>query len=184
MKTLIFNGSPRKNGDTSCLIEKLKERINGEIKTIDAFSSKIMPCDDCRYCWSNVGCCINDEMQDLYTYIKECDNIVIASPIYFGELTGCLLNLFSRLQTFYASKRFLKEQQILKKKLGAIVLCGGGDGESEKAQQTASMILKLMNSEVVKIVQSLDTDQTPSKNDEVALEGVEALAVTLNSQRN
>jgi hypothetical protein len=88
------------------------------------------------------------------------------------------------LQTFYASKRFLKEQQILKKKLGAIVLCGGGDGESEKAQQTASMILKLMNSEVVKIVQSLDTDQTPSKNDEVALEGVEALAVTLNSQRN
>jgi multimeric flavodoxin WrbA len=43
MKTLIFNGSPRKNGDTVFLINKLKESLNGEIKVIDTYLSPIKP---------------------------------------------------------------------------------------------------------------------------------------------
>lgn len=31
MKTLIFNGSPRINGDTVSLIEKITEKIAGDI---------------------------------------------------------------------------------------------------------------------------------------------------------
>ena len=27
-------------------------------------------------------------MQEIYKYIQECDNIMIASPLYFSELTG------------------------------------------------------------------------------------------------
>ena len=35
MKTLIINGSPRKNGDTTSLINILTEQLNGEYKIID-----------------------------------------------------------------------------------------------------------------------------------------------------
>jgi len=88
MKTLILNGSSRINGDTANLIDKLVSVLHGEYKIIDAYRCNVAACMDCRYCWENRGCAIQDEMQDIYKYIEECDNIVIASPIYFSELTG------------------------------------------------------------------------------------------------
>ena len=87
MKTLIINGSPRVNGDTNSLINIVKERIGGEYKIVDAYRCNISPCLDCRFCWKNSGCAIQDEMQEVYDYINDCDNILIASPIYFSELT-------------------------------------------------------------------------------------------------
>lgn len=88
MRTLIFNGSPRKNGGTSKLVKELKDHISGEVDVIDSYRTDISPCVDCRYCWTNDQCSINDEMQTVYRLIDEADNIIIASPIYFGELTG------------------------------------------------------------------------------------------------
>ena len=88
MKTLIINGSPRVNGDTNSLINIVKERIDGEYKIVDAYRCDISPCLDCRFCWKNSGCAIQDEMQEVYEYIGGCDNILIASPIYSLELTG------------------------------------------------------------------------------------------------
>ena len=111
MKTLIFNGSPRKNGDTESLIKKVTGEIKGEYKIVNAYTANISPCIDCRFCWDNSGCIIRDEMQEVYEYIQECDNIIIASPIYFSELTGKLLDLGSRLQTYFCARFFRKEIQ-------------------------------------------------------------------------
>lgn len=97
MKTLIFNGSPRKNGGTATLIKELKSCLPGEVFIVESYRADISPCVDCRYCWTNEKCAIDDEMQNVYRHIDEADNIIIASPIYFGELTGSLLNLMSRL---------------------------------------------------------------------------------------
>ena len=76
MKTLILNGSPRKNGDTVGLINKLTEQLNGEYKIVDVYYSDISACVDCRYCWNNDGCSIKDEMTEIYYYIADCDNVV------------------------------------------------------------------------------------------------------------
>lgn len=180
MKTLIFNGSPRKNGDTSFLVDKLKDILNGDIKIIYTYSSNIKTCSDCRYCWQNVGCCIDDDMQTIYNDIKDADNIIIASPLYFSELTGSLLSVLSRLQTFYASKRFLKVHQITKPKIGAIIICGGGDGSPKKAEDTAQCLLKMMNTSAYKTIYSLKTDTISSKNDEEALNQIIQLGKYLN----
>ena len=180
MKTLIFNGSPRIKGDSAYLINILVEVLNGDVKIINTYLSTIKPCSDCRYCWKHCGCSIKDEMQEIYNYIIDCDNIIIASPLYFSELTGSLLNVTSRLQTFYASKRFLGIQQVQKKKRGAIILCGGGDGGSKKAEETAQTLMKLMNVEVIETILSLKTDNVSSKNDMNAIAQVKKLAVKFN----
>lgn len=96
IKTLIINGSPRINGDTASLLDVVKENIEGEYRVVDVYRCAISPCLDCRFCWKNNGCAINDEMQEIYDYIQICDNILIASPIYFSELTGRLLDVGSR----------------------------------------------------------------------------------------
>ena len=97
------------------------------------------------YCWENSGCVINDEMQEIYKYIQECDNIMIASPLYFSELTGKLLDVGSRLQTYFCARFYRKEEPIIKSKKGAIVLVGGGDGHIDTAYSTACTLLHHMN---------------------------------------
>ncbi len=181
MKTLILNGSPRHNGDTLSMIAQLKKHLDGEIKIVNTYYDKISACLDCRYCWKHDGCSQKDDMQGIYDYLKDCDNVIIASPVYFSELTGPLLSVASRLQTFYATRRFRKQNPMLKKKFGAILLSGGGDGEPNKAESTAKCLLKHMNAEYIGHVYSLHTDSLPSKDDRVAIQEIYNLAVKLNS---
>lgn len=177
MKTLILNGSPRKNGDTVGLVRLLLNGLQGEHLRIDAYDCGIQPCRDCRYCWRHLGCCIDDGMQPVYHYIQECDNILIAAPIYFSELTGPLLGVASRLQTYFCARFFRQEAPILKSKRGAVLLVGGGDGNLHKPYETACTLLHHMNArDVLPLVSSHDTNHQPAVEDPSARAGVEGIA--------
>ncbi len=181
MKTLILNGSPRKNGDTVSLINKLIEQLNGECKIFDTYYSNISPCVDCRYCWSNNGCSINDEMTEIYNYIIDCDNVVIASPIYFSQPTGKLLNVCSRFQTYFAAKLFRNQSPSIKPKKGAVILVGGGDGNPEDAYKTACTLLHHINvTEVYPLVGSFNTNELPAIGDTEAVKSIVNIANLLN----
>ena len=183
MKTLIFNGSPRKKGETVSLINRLMELMDGEFKVVDAYRSNISPCLDCRYCWKQPGCAIDDEMQEVYHYIEECDNIVIASPIYFSELTGKILDVASRLQTYFCAGYFRKEELNIKPKKGAVILVGGGDGRIEKPYETACTLLHHMNCrDIHEVVCSFNTNVVPALQDKEAVEGIGSIARFLSRE--
>lgn len=170
MKTLILNGSPRKNGDTAFLIQKLIEQLHGEYKIVNAYTANIAPCIDCRKCREQYGCIIDDEMQEVYRYLEICDNIIIASPIYFSELTGKLLDLGSRLQRYFSAKQFLHKEPQLKRKKGAVLLAGGGSGKPQKAYETAVCLLHYMNvQQIYPLICSHNTDYVPAEKDESVL---------------
>lgn len=181
MKTLIFNGSPRKKGDTVSLLKILTSQLEGEYKIVDTYCDDIKPCIDCRYCWNHQGCAIKDEMQEVYEYIQECDNIVIASPLYYSELTGPLLSVASRLQTYYCSRVFRKEVPISKLKRGGVILVGGGDGDYTKAEDTAIMLLRhLKANKRLPAILSHNTNNIPAGQDETAVFNTMELARFLN----
>lgn len=181
MKTLIFNGSPRQKGDTAGLLKIFTEHLEGDYKLVNAYRCKISPCVDCRYCWKEEGCCIQDEMQEVYAYIQECDHILIASPIYFSELTGPLLSVGSRLQTYFSARRFRKTVPIAKKKTGAVLLVGGGDGSPDRAFATAKVLLHDMNAgDILPLIVSHNTDTLPAVEDEKTVEAVKQLAGIFN----
>lgn len=166
MKTLILNGSPRKSGDTVGLINKLTANLSGEYKIVDVFYSDISPCVDCRYCWNNNGCSINDEMTEIYDYIANCDNVIIASPIYFSQPTGRLLDVCSRFQTYFAAKYFQNKTPEIRKKKGAVILVGGGDGNPDSAYETLCSIMAHINvTNIYKAVGSFQTNTVPAKED-------------------
>lgn len=54
-----------------------------------------------------------------------------------GRNIGKLLDVGSKLQTYFCAKFFRKEIAIPKPKKGAVVLVGGGDGHRNKAYETA-----------------------------------------------
>lgn len=177
MKTLIFNGSPRSHGDTATLIETFCKEMDGEeIRVVQAYKEEIHPCIDCRWCFQNTGCAIQDEMQEIFTFLQECDHIIIASPIYFGELTGMLLALFSRFQTYFSAKFVRQEDPMPKQKTGAVFLCAGSMGPREKAESTAEMILNLLNCKKLDTVYIDHTDKIPATQQLDALRRICALA--------
>lgn len=182
MKTLIFNGSPRKNGDTAALIRILAGNLKGEVEVVETASANIRPCRDCRKCWKEPGCSIKDKMRGVYGSIEAADNIVIASPIWFSELSAPLLTVLSRLQTYWCARFFRKEEPIKKPKRGAVILVGGGDGSSERAFETAKVLLHQMN--VVDLfppIVSHNTNTVPAEKDPAAISGLGVAAAFLNA---
>ncbi|NMA06750.1 MAG: flavodoxin family protein [Ruminococcaceae bacterium] len=169
MKTVIFNGSPRKSGDTAILIKEFCSELRGEITVFSAYTDEISPCIDCRYCHEHSGCSIADGMNGIYKSVSDCDNLVIASPLHFSELSGPLLSLFSRFQTYYAAKYIRKNPEKIKRKNGVLILAGGGSGSSESALRTAGLIFHMVNTECISIVTSLKTDVLPASLDDIAL---------------
>jgi multimeric flavodoxin WrbA len=181
LKTLIFNGSPREDGDTAMLIDVFTSHLEGERKIINVFDCIIESCNDCRYCWTNEGCSIQDEMQEVYDYIQDCDNILIASPIFFSELTGQLLVVASRLQTYFCAKNLRNETPIDKSKKGGIILVQGGTFTAEKAAETSAMLLKTMNAtEIVPPIFCRNTDHLSPVNNAEVIEKVKQIANSFN----
>jgi multimeric flavodoxin WrbA len=162
------------------LINEMKKYLQGEVKVVSAFYDNIAPCTDCRDCWKTEGCSIRDDMQEIYRDLNEFDNVIIASPLYFSELTGPLLSLASRLQTYYAAKFKRKAPVKLKPKYGALIITGGGDGTTEKAESTARALFRMMNVTSIGNIFSLKTDDLPAADDTMALEEAHKTALRLN----
>lgn len=182
MKTLILNGSPKKGGDTAALINEMAKNLIGEVKILSHFD-EISPCIDCRFCWQNPGCCIDDKMQEVYPYLDECDNVVLASPIWFSSLSGPLLNISSRIQTLFAATYFRGETKKGKVKNGVIILVGAQKGTETIPTANALTIMKFMNVRrpCVATVYALDTNNIPAEQDAAAMKNAREAALLLNN---
>lgn len=180
MKTLILNGSPKKNGDTSALIHAFLEELNGEVRIV-TLDDDISPCLDCRYCWEHNGCAIQDDMQEIYLYHAECNNVVLASPIWFSSLSGPLLNIASRMQTLFIGRSRRREIQEANKN-GVLLLTGAQVQTKDAPERAALMIMQtmLVKHPLVAKVYSLDTDNTPACMDIHALAQAHDAARILN----
>lgn len=177
MKTLIWNGSPRENGDTASLLKAFREFLPGEVMELRAYSGDVGPCVDCRYCWENSGCCIKDGWIEADKALRSCDSVVIASPIYFSELSGPLLSVLSRLQQYYCAGAFRGEKPPFPPKRGGLILVGGGDGSPRRAAETGETLLRQMGCrEVLSPVICHNTNNAPALSEPGIRERLRELA--------
>ena len=185
MNTLIFNGSPRPSGGTARMAAALSEMLPEQTQIVDAYRCGVSPCTDCRFCWTHDRCAIADPMQALYRRISDADCIVIASPIYFAELTGPLLSLASRLQYLWTARRFRQTEVLApKRRRGAVLLTDGGEGVCEPAMAMAKRLLRVMGADFSGSVYFSGTDQLPAPLERLPEEIVRqlgALAETLRA---
>ena len=93
MKVIAFNGSPRKDGNTSILINRVftelkKEGI--ETETIQISEKALHGCIACYQCVKNKDqrCAVkNDAANEYIEKMLGADGIILGSPVYFNDLT-------------------------------------------------------------------------------------------------
>ncbi len=109
MLVLGLQGSPRKKGNTRFLLSSFiteAEKLGARTHVVEVAKKNIDPCIGCGFCEKN-GFCVNakdDMMQEIYPLLREADVIVVASPIYFYNVTAQLKALIDRSQALWARK--------------------------------------------------------------------------------
>ncbi|MDO4741083.1 MAG: flavodoxin family protein, partial [Eubacteriales bacterium] len=142
MKTLVINGATRPDGDTQALLDAFLQELSGETMIVSR-KDAISPCIDCRRCWTQPGCAINDDMQSVYRFHEQCDNIVIASPIWYSSLSGPALNILSRMQSLFAA-RFRRGERRAAEKNGVLILVGAQPETKDAPLFSALTVMRTM----------------------------------------
>ena len=101
-KIVVLNGSPRENGNTSALIEAFTKGAEESGNAVTAFFLDKMDIHGCKGCYGGgkdleSPCVQKDDMDKIYPHYKEADIVVLASPLYYWNLSGQLRTAFDRL---------------------------------------------------------------------------------------
>lgn len=129
----------------------------------------IKHCNGCdEYCKKFGTCQLNDDMIALYSKMKSADILVVATPVYFWNVSGYIKDLFDRSLPLYY-------HGLLKGKLGAAIAVSRFDGQD----RTLSSISHFFQLHDMKQIGSIGISL--QKKDTIGVEELE-LAKTLGKQ--
>lgn len=118
MLILGLQGSPRRKGNTQFLLSAFLQaaaRQGAVTQTIQVVERNILPCKEYVVCEKKGYCPIDDDMAgEIYGLLRRAEVVVLASPIFFYNMTAQLKALVDRCQTFWARKYRLKLSDPLK----------------------------------------------------------------------
>ena len=148
MKILALNGSPRKGGNCDILLEEalkgVKEQGN-EVKSYHLNSLTLTPCQQCGECDDSGRCVIEDDMQSIHNDILTADRIIVASPIFFYNVSAQLKIVIDRCQPFW-SQKYVHKKPIVPGPSGrkGLLILVGGMPRTEKNQgfQCAEVVVR------------------------------------------
>lgn len=161
-KTILLNGSPRKNWNTHKLLleaERGAREAGSETKLIHLFDLHYTDCRACFACKvkgnkTNGMCAVRDDLRPVLEEIHEANAVIIGSPVYYGDLTGEAAAVIHRMlfaTTHYENDNSLDTLLPIKKKCG-LIFSGNASvqymrqGGAAAFQNAASMIQMIFGS--------------------------------------
>ena len=163
MKITVLMGSPRKNGSTSAMADAFvagAESAGHEVVRFDVGKMDIKGCMGCEYCHvQGDGQCIQqDDMQEMYPHLNDCDMIVFASPVYYWTLTA---QMQAALHRFYAIGKPAKATKF------AMLLSSGSPGVYDAINSQINSAFNFMGIDIVGCITSNgDENKNPAKLEE------------------
>jgi multimeric flavodoxin WrbA len=102
MKVVAINGSPRREGNTRLLLEKVLEPLalaGWETELVQVGGKTIHGCRACGQCWKekdNKCSSGHDEFNGVFEKMLAADAIVLGSPTYFADVSTEMKALIDR----------------------------------------------------------------------------------------
>ena len=105
MKIFAFNGSPRKKWNCDLLLDSFIEGVKSvdetaEVEKVQIYDLNFKGCRSCFACKMKQNpqhCMIKDDAYRYLTEAREADGIVLASPIYYFDVSGVMRCFIERL---------------------------------------------------------------------------------------
>jgi multimeric flavodoxin WrbA len=123
MKVVAFNGSPRKDGNTTTLINHVFGELDAagiETELVQLAGQRIRGCTACYQCFERKDkrCAVDDDIvNECIAKMIEADGIILGSPTYFADLTSELKALIDRAG--YVARA---NDDMFRRKVGAAVV--------------------------------------------------------------
>ncbi|MDR3204170.1 MAG: flavodoxin family protein [Deltaproteobacteria bacterium] len=118
---LAISGSPRPKGNTESLLKALIDEALKAGKTVVNYRAadlKVGPCHGCCYCLKHNAVCVQkDDMPQILDNLRNCEAIVLASPVYYYGLSAQIKLVIDR---FFA----LIEEGMAIKRAALLMTCG------------------------------------------------------------
>ena len=133
MKIIGFIASPRKEGNTAWIVNKILEGAKeqgAETRSWYFSDLDIKPCQSCYGCkQGDLRCRINDDMQKLYDALQHADALVLGTPTYMGQMSAQAKIFTDRLFARFSPRfsPYFKEENAAKKKLILVFNQGNPD---------------------------------------------------------
>jgi multimeric flavodoxin WrbA len=105
MKILCLLGSPRPTGNSATIAKRFcqkSESLGAEIKTFSLNKLTYRGCQACLTCKTKLDhCVLKDDLTEVLDAVHEADVLVLATPVYFGDITAQLKGFIDRTYSLY-----------------------------------------------------------------------------------
>jgi len=104
MKVLLVNGSPRHDSNTGTVLSemiKVFHREGLETELINLGTQDVRGCIACLKCRELGKCVFDDVVNTAADKLKDCDGLVVGTPVYYASANGTVVSFMDRL--FYSS---------------------------------------------------------------------------------
>jgi len=106
MNILMLLGSPRPEGNSANIAAHFAKTATGlgaQVRTVELNRLSFRGCQACYGCkGQSEACVLKDDLSPILATIKEVDVLVLATPVYFGEVTAQLKGFIDRCYSFLA----------------------------------------------------------------------------------
>jgi multimeric flavodoxin WrbA len=132
MKIVAILGSPRPQGNSSTLARAFLQAAaagGAEIQEYLLNQLSFQGCQGCGTCKTKSAACIlEDDLTEVLAAVKDAEVLVLASPVYFGDLSGQLKCFFDRTYS-YANLDFSSRVPAGKKAVMVLVQANPNDAD-------------------------------------------------------
>ncbi len=135
MKAVCLLGSPRSKGNSTSLANAFCDTakdLGAEVAVYELNKLNFKGCQGCGACKTKLDhCALKDDLTPVLEDIKTADVLVLASPIYFFDLSGQMKCFIDRTYSF-CGPDFMTNPNDFRLPKGQKLVCIQTQGDSEK----------------------------------------------------
>lgn len=157
---LGISGSPRQGGNTDLLLDQAlsgARSAGADTEKIVLARLNIQGCTACGKCADTGVCVIKDDMELLYSKLRQMEGIIVAAPIYFLGLPSQLKALIDRCEAFWMLKTNLGQtvSPTGRRRPGAFISVAGAPDEKDIFTPARRIIRAFFNTVDVRYAEEL-----------------------------
>ncbi len=154
MKITVITGSAHKKGTSATLVNEFikgAEESGNEVFRFDTAFKKVHGCIGCNRChMTDEGCVYKDDMELLNPHLIDADIVVLATPIYYYNITGQIKTVIDR---FFANDQKIHGE---KKVIFITTMADDTITSAEGVNLSFKNLAAFLDWEIIEIINGMD----------------------------